>query len=167
MKLTEAQQKFIHIWGSLGTSWGINKTMAQIHALLLASQEPLSTEQIMDVLNISRGNANMNVRTLADWGLVMKEIVSGDRKDYYAAKKDIQTIARQIVKQRRKKELEPMLGAIRDVRLSLDKSNEKNPESFAKQVSEIEDFAIKIDQLLEKFERSDESWFFKILMKVI
>lgn len=166
MKLTEAQQKFIHIWGSLGSSWGINKTMAQIHALLLASPEPLSTEQIMEVLSISRGNANMNVRTLADWGLVMKEIVSGDRKDYYSAKKDIQTIARQIVKQRRKKELEPMLSAIKDVRMSLSNSKD-NPESFSKQVSEIEDFAIKIDQLLEKFERSDESWFFKILMKVI
>ena len=70
MTLTEGKDKFIQSWGTLGTNWGINRTMAQIHALLLVSPESLSAEGIMKELQISRGNANMNLRALIDWGLV-------------------------------------------------------------------------------------------------
>ena len=80
MELAEARQKFIHSWGVLGSNWGINKTMAQIHALLLISNEPISTEDIMEELQISRGNTNMNVRTLMDWGIVTKEHKIGEWK---------------------------------------------------------------------------------------
>jgi len=77
MKLTEAKEKFINAWGVHGASWGINRTMAQVHALLLVSPDALSAEEIMEELNISRGNANMNIRTLIEWGLVFKEIKQG------------------------------------------------------------------------------------------
>ena len=70
MTIQEGRDKFIQSWGALGTSWGINRTMAQIHALLLISPEPLCAEEIMEALQISRGNANMNLRALMDWGLV-------------------------------------------------------------------------------------------------
>ena len=73
MNLEEAKNKFIQSWGTLGSQWGINRTMSQIHALLLVSAEPLSAEDVMEQLNISRGNANMNLRALMDWGLVTKE----------------------------------------------------------------------------------------------
>ena len=72
MQLTEAKEKFVQSWGSLGSQWGINRTMAQIHALLLVSHEALSTEDIMETLQISRGNANMNIRELINWQLVQK-----------------------------------------------------------------------------------------------
>ena len=89
MELTSHQQKFIDTWGTLVTNWGINKTMAQIHALLMISEKPLTTEGMMGVLLISRGNTNMNLRALVEWGLASKEMISGDRKDFYSAKKDI------------------------------------------------------------------------------
>ena len=77
MELKEAKDHFIQTWGTLGTNWGINRTMAQIHALLLVTNEALSTENVMERLNISRGNSNMNLRELITWGLVRKENKTG------------------------------------------------------------------------------------------
>src|SRR6185295_6647027 len=102
MKLPEAKDKFIHAWGKLGSSWGINRTMAQVHALLLISPEPLSAEDIMKELAISRGNANMNLRELINWGLVEKEHVKGERREFFSAEKDIWKVAMQIAKERKK-----------------------------------------------------------------
>ena len=79
MKLAEAKSQFIQAWGTLGSKWGINRTMAQLHALLMVSPDPLSAEELMEALNISRGNANMNIRDLMDWGLVEKIHKPGDR----------------------------------------------------------------------------------------
>ena len=80
MKLEEAKEKYIQTWGTFATNWGINRTMAQVHALLLASGKALSTDEVMEELQISRGNANTNLRALMDWGIVKKELVKGDRK---------------------------------------------------------------------------------------
>ena len=102
MELKEAQNAFIQHWAQLGSSWGINKTMAQIHALLLISQGALSTEEIMDRLKISRGNANMNTRALQDWGLVYKEHHIGERKEFFRAEKDTNKVARSIARERRR-----------------------------------------------------------------
>ena len=89
MKLKEAEEKFISAWGTFGTQWGINRTMAQIHALLLISEKALSAEDIMKELNISRGNVNMNVRELMLWGIVHKVLKFGERKEFFTAEKDI------------------------------------------------------------------------------
>ena len=109
MKLTEARQQFISSWGALGTHWGINRTMAQIHALLLIAPDPLPQDAIMEELGISRGNANMNIRELVHWGLVERVIVPGERKEFFSAEKDIWKVVTRIVKERKKRELEPML----------------------------------------------------------
>jgi len=90
MKFDEAKDKFISTWGSLGSLWGINKAMAQIHALLLISPNPLSVDEIMSELKISRGNTSMNLRQLIDWGIVYKENKPGDRKEYFKSEKDVQ-----------------------------------------------------------------------------
>ena len=87
MQIKEAKQQFVQAWGALGSQWGINKTMAQIHALMMVSTEALSTEQIMEELSISRGNANMNIRELTDWGLVTKVFKPGERRDYFISRK--------------------------------------------------------------------------------
>ena len=165
MKLNEQQQKFVHTWGTLGTNWGINKTMAQLHALLMISEKPMSTEQMMDTLQISRGNTNMNVRALVEWGLANKEMISGDRKDFYSAKKDIWVGARQIAKQRRKRELEPVIAALVELKGGTEVNREN--EELLNRVNDIEDFAIKVDNMLEKFEKSDENWFYKVLLKLV
>lgn len=102
MKLAEAKQQFIQSWGSLATQWGINKTMAQIHALLMATPTPLNQDEMMEQLNISRGNVNMNIRELINWGLVERVILPGERKEYFTAEKDIWKVARQVIKERKK-----------------------------------------------------------------
>src|SRR5688500_11223303 len=109
MKLQEAKSKFIHTWGALGSNWGISKTMAQIHALLMISNEPLCTEDIMETLTVSRGNTNMNVRALIDWGLVYREVKTGDRREFFRAEKDIYKVGKQIVKIRREREVQPVI----------------------------------------------------------
>jgi DNA-binding transcriptional regulator GbsR (MarR family) len=164
MKLNDQQQKFVHTWGTLGTNWGINKTMAQLHALLMIAEKPLCTDEMMHMLTISRGNTNMNVRALVEWGLVSKEMISGDRKDFYSAKKDIWVVARQIAKQRRKRELEPVIAALVDLKKETE-NNQENKELLTR-VNDIEDFTIKVDNMLEKFEKSDENWFYRVLLKL-
>jgi len=166
MQLKEARANFIQAWGTLGASWGINKAMAQIHGLLLISPESLSTEEIMEELDMSRGNANMNVRTLIDWGLVYREHKPGDRKEYFMAEKDIWEVARRVARERRKRELEPMmrmLGQLKEVRS--DKS--KEAEEFKKVTAEITRFSQKADGMLDKFVRSDEHWFYGTLVKLM
>ena len=165
MNLTEQQQKFVHTWGTLGTNWGINKTMAQLHALLLISEKPMSTEEMMDALQISRGNTNMNVRALVEWGLASKEMISGDRKDFYSARKDIWVIARQIAQQRRKRELEPVIAALSE--LKKETPNDEEHKELLERVNDLEDFSLKVDGMLEKFVKSDENWFYKVLLKLV
>lgn len=165
MNLTESQQKFVQTWGTLGNNWGINKTMAQVHALLMISDKALSTEEMMELLQISRGNTNMNARALVDWGLVNKEMVAGDRRDFYSAKKDIWVIARQIAKQRRQRELEPVINALAELKTETPKDAVHG--EMLKRVNDIQDFSIKIDKMLEKFEKSDENWFYKTLLKMM
>ncbi len=165
MKLSKEQLKFVQTWGILGTNWGINKTMAQLHALLLISEEPLTTETMMDTLQISRGNANMNVRALVEWGLVFKELLPGDRRDFYGAKKDIWVVARQIAAQRRKRELDPVIAALSELKQEAKPSKENR--ELLKRVDEIQDFAVKIDSMLAKFVETDQKWFYKVLMKMV
>lgn len=165
MQYDEAKMKFIHTWGTLGSSWGINRAMAQIHALLLISPEPLSTEDIMKELSMSRGNANMNIRALIDWGVVEKELKAGDRKEYFYSDKNIWSLAKQVVKERKKRELEPAIKALEEVSRLKDASDKKGKE--LKNVSgELLDFTRKMDSMLNKVSDSDENWFYKQLLKM-
>lgn len=165
MEVNEAKEKFVQSWGSFGSAWGINKTMAQIHALLLTASDPLSTEDVMDYLKISRGNANMNLRALMDWGLVSKESKLGERKEFFLADKDVWNIARNIVRERRKKEIEPMIKVLEELKGVEGKDEET--ETFRNLMEEIDQFADKADGMLDKFQRSDEHWFYKSLLKLL
>jgi DNA-binding transcriptional regulator GbsR (MarR family) len=165
VKYKEAKEELIQAWGNLGYSWGLNKTMAQIHALLMISPKPLSTEEIMEALNISRGNANMNIRALLDWHIIYRISVAGERKEYFKSEKDIWALARQVVKERRKRELEPILKVLKEVNeLQSDGSDET--KEFKKVVKELKNFADKSDSLLETFVKSEESWFWNTILKV-
>lgn len=165
MQLDEAKEQFIQTWGALGSQWGINRTMSSIHALLIASKEALSTEEIMERLKISRGNANMNLRALIDWGLVKKQLIAGERKDHFSAGKDVWEIARQIAKERRKRELQPVLEAVKELKKVDEKSEEA--ETFVQMIENLEDFTERVDGTLDKFIRSDKNWFYKSLMKLV
>jgi DNA-binding transcriptional regulator GbsR (MarR family) len=108
----DALQQFILLWGEMATYWGINRTMAQIHALLYAVERPLDTDEIMERLQISRGNANMNLRSLVDWNLVKKTHQIGSRKDFYVAEKDIWKISTTIIQERQRREIAPVSEAL-------------------------------------------------------
>ena len=159
MKLTEGKEKFIQAWGTLGSSWGINRTMAQVHALLLIAPESLCAEDIMEELNISRGNANMNIRALMDWGLVSKELKSGERKEFFSAEKDIWKVATKILYRRKKKELDPIIKVLEQLtdvegdhcntEIKLFKQKIQNIQKLAKQVQRSMDIVIK----------AKENWF--------
>ena len=168
MELQEAKDKFIQSWGNLGSTWGVSKTMAQIHALFLVSEELLSAEDVMDALEISRGNTNMNIRTLIDWGLVYKESKKGERKEFFRGEKDIYLVGKKIVKVRQRQELEPILDALQDVQNVQSNANNKGEvERFTAQIKEIESFSLSANKFLSKVSSSEESWFWKILMKLI
>lgn len=167
MKLTESKEKFINAWGTLGTSWGINRTMAQVHALLLISPEALSAEEIMEELNISRGNANMNIRTLIDWGLVFKEIKSGERKEFFVAEKDIWLVFKQIAKERRKRELEPIFKVLEEVKQVDGDKRDRNIKAFVDTIEGIERFTKKADRTLETMIKADENWLMGTFMKMM
>lgn len=165
MQFEEAKEKFIQAWGTLGSNWGVNRTMAQIHALLLISPEALTTEEIKEELKISSGNANMNLRALMDWGLVYKELKPGERKEYFIAEKEMWIVVKNIIIQRKKRELEPMLKAL-DELSDVEVTDEKS-EEFATMIKEVKLFASKADSTLDSLTKSEANWFMGTFMKMI
>ena len=166
MKLNEAKQQFISSWGAFGTHWGINRTMAQIHALLLITPDPLTQDDIMDELNISRGNTNMNIRELINWGLVERVLLTGERKEYFTAEKDIWKVVKQIVKERKKRELEPMLKLLDQLEAVEGDKRDRNVKTFVDTISGIKKLGKQADKTLDVMIRAEESWFIGSIMKI-
>jgi DNA-binding transcriptional regulator GbsR (MarR family) len=166
MKLPEAKQHFISSWGAFGTHWGINRTMAQIHALLLISPDPITQDDIMEELNISRGNTNMNIRELINWGLVERIILSGERKEFFTAEKDIWKVVKQIVKERKKRELEPMMQLLDKLEDVEGDKKDKKVKTFVDTVSSIKRLGLQADKTLDVMIKAEENWFVSNLMKI-
>jgi DNA-binding transcriptional regulator GbsR (MarR family) len=165
MNLTEGKEKFLQSWGALGSSWGVNRTMAQIHALLMISPHALSADDVMEELKISRGNANMNIRALIDWGLVFKELRPGERKEYFVAEKDMWKVVKNIITQRKKRELEPMIKVLDE--LSSVEGDDAETEEFVKTIKDIKLFSSKADSTLDTLIKADSNWFVGTFMKMI
>lgn len=166
MKLAEAKNQFVQAWGTLGSKWGINRTMAQLHALLMVSPDAMSAEELMDQLNISRGNVNMNIRELIDWGLVEKVHKPGDRKEYFSAEKDIWKITKQVARERRKRELEPVLKVLEQVSKVEGDKKDKNVKAFVDGISGIKRMANNADRAIETMFKAEENWFFGGIIKL-
>lgn len=166
MKLVEAKSQFIEAWGTLGSKWGINRTMAQLHALLMVSPDAMSTEELMEELNISRGNVNMNIRELMDWGLVEKKHKPGERKEYFWADKDIWKITKQVAKERKKRELEPIIKVLEQVSVVEGDKTDKNVKAFMESIKGIKRMALNADKTLETMIKAEENWFFGGVMKL-
>jgi len=153
MEFSENKEKFISEWGKLCMNWGVKRAMGQIHGALLISDRSLCAEELMQVLKMSRGNINMNLRELIDWGLIHKVLITGQRKEFFEAEKDFWKVFKLIVIRRKKKELDPMLQL-----LELSSCVEaKCPESdeFCKVIKELKHFSAKADKVLDMF--TDES----------
>lgn len=158
MEIKEAKDRFIHTWGTLSTQWGINRTMSQIHALLLLSEKALNADEIMEELQISRGNVNMNLRDLISWGLIFKQLIPGERKEYFLAEKDIWKVTRQISRERRRRELTPLLDAVNELKDGL--KDQKTPEakSMLKIVDDIDTVASLADSTLDLISKAENQW---------
>ncbi len=166
MEVAEAKMKFVQAWGALGSQWGINKTMAQIHALMMVSTKELSTEEIMELLAISRGNANMNIRELMDWALVTKVFKHGERRDYFVGEKDVWKIAKQVAKIRKTRELDPILKLLEEIKNINTLPKNEETKHFQKMVSDVHKLALNVDYLIEGIFKAEESWFWDKILKI-
>ena len=164
MEFKEAKNKFVQTWGALGSQWGINKTMAQIHALLMVSSEAVSMEDIMEELQISRGNASMNIRALMDWGIVYKEYKAGERREFFTAEKDLDELAVNISRERSKREIKPALKVLKEVS-SISANTTSEEKHFVDQTKKLYDFVLKADNVLDKITEYKDNWLAQIFMK--
>ena len=166
MEFKEAKNKFVQTWGALGSQWGINKTMAQIHALLMVSSEAVSMEDIMDELQISRGNASMNLRALMDWGIVYKEYKAGERREFFTAEKDLDELASKIARERSKREIKPALKILKEVS-SIESKDSAEEKHFKDQTTKLYDFVLKADNMLDKITEFNENWLGRLVLKIM
>ena len=166
MNYNDAKYKFINTWGSLGTLWGINKAMAQIQALLFISTKPLSMEDIMEDLKISRGNTSMNLRQLMDWGIVSKVLVIGERKEFFTTEKDVQELARLIAKERSRREIKPVIKVLDEVSTIENDGSEKTQE-LIKQTKALRDLTHELDGFMNKLVDQKQNWLTKSVLKLM
>ena len=165
MNVKEAQQEFVQLCGNFGSQWGINKTMAQVHALLLTSDDAMSTDDIMEALSISRGGANMNVRELMVWNLIYKVSKTGDRKEFFVAEKDIWEVAKRITRERKRREIEPLKLHLSRLK-ELDKK-EKGAGDFIQMVENIERLVSRMDLMSDTVMKAEESAFFGAIIRLL
>ncbi len=139
-RLEEAREQFVAQWGALGTQWGINRTMAQIHALLMTTAQPLGTDDVMEKLQISRGNAHTNLKELVAWGLVRVVVKKGERREFFEAEKDVWQIFTTVARERKRREIDPALGVLHQC--AEDSRDMQTPEGkqFHEQMRQLEEF---------------------------
>src|SRR5882724_6510937 len=114
MKLSSVQQKFVLHWGEMGTRWGINRTVAQIHALLFISPKPLPAEDIAETLAVARSNVSTSLKELQGWGIVKLVHVMGDKRDHFESMKDVWEMFRVVLDERKKREIDPTVAMLRE-----------------------------------------------------
>ena len=155
--LEATRMEFIDLWGQMAQHWGINRTMAKVHALLMVAPRPLTAEDIMESLQISRGNASMNLRELINWGIVRRTSIAGDRRDFFTSESDVWVMFQNIMRERKRRELDPLLDRIGKC---IDSAGKKpsNPEDADAHAAYVR----KMTELLQFF-----TVFHKILGKAI
>lgn len=165
MDYQDAKDKFISTWGSLGSLWGINKAMAQIQALLFISTKPLSMEEIMEDLKISRGNTSMNLRQLMDWGIVTKTLVAGERKEFFTTEKDVQELARIVAKERSRREIKPVIKVLEEVS-SIENDGTEKTKELIKQTKALHELTETMDVMINKLVDQKQNWITKSVLKL-
>jgi DNA-binding transcriptional regulator GbsR (MarR family) len=165
--IRELRQEFVSQWGALGSAWGINRTMAQIHALLMIAAKPMHTEMIMDELQSSRGNTNVNLRELINWGLITKVTYPGDRREYFAAEKDVWKIFCIVARERKRREIEPVLNVLDDSIRKAGRPNTEHEKAFIDQIKNLKEFVTTANQLMDKIAKSEGSKLIPNMLKLM
>jgi DNA-binding transcriptional regulator GbsR (MarR family) len=140
--LITSRRQFIDLWGQMAGHWGVNRTMARIHALLMVSAEPITAEQIMEELQISRGNVSMNLRDLVNWGIVRRTTSPGERRDFFITEGDVWVMFQNIFRERKRRELDPLLNRLEECLQSAgatpqDPSQSASHEAYVRQLQEL------------------------------
>lgn len=159
--LNDARDRFIAAWGQMGGAWGISRTMAEVQALLYITGDPMCTDDIMERLQISRGNASMSVRALLDWGIIVRTHKRGDRKEYFRAEADVWAMFRAIVRERMKREVDPLLASLYEIRDMTGRGAEgRKPPRVSVGVfhdsKETTDHHARLDAMVEFFETVEQ-----------
>ena len=153
--LKASRERFVAAWGDMASNWGINKTMARIHAHLMASEAALSTDEIMATLSISRGNANMNLRALADWGLVRKVSVGSERREYFQSEKDVWHMCCRIARERKKREIERVIETLQEC--LREAGDGREAAAFRKRLKELLELVKTLDFVLGKLAQQEKN----------
>lgn len=138
-KLSPVQQKFVLHWGEMGTKWGINRTVAQIHALLFISPKPLHAEEITDTLTVARSNVSNSLKELQGWGIVRRVHVLGDSRDHFESMKEVWEMFRVVLDERKKREIDPTVAMLRECVAEAHKDKETD-EYTEQKLRELADF---------------------------
>jgi DNA-binding transcriptional regulator GbsR (MarR family) len=156
-KLAEVEEEFVALWRRMSALWGISPTMAEIHGLLFLTGDALASDDIMDRLGISRGNASMNLRQLLDWGLVQQVHKRGDRRDYYETQQDVWEMFTTVAAQRKRREIDPILNTLRHCQEQLTpqalgaEADEPGASERRRRVGELLSILSLIDNLAQRF----------------
>jgi HTH-type transcriptional regulator, glycine betaine synthesis regulator len=157
-QLRVAQDLFIRRWGEMGQTWGINRTMAEIHALLYICGTPLCTDDVMDRLNISRGNASMSLRALCDWGIIRRLHKRGERREYFESLTDVWEIFSIIAAERKRREMDPVLETIKQCQTMLGESalgknaaNQETVQITRQRLAGMEEFMEVTNRIFQQF----------------
>jgi len=137
--LSPVQQKFILHWGEMGTKWGINRTVAQIHALLFISPKPVNAEEIAATLNVARSNVSNSLKELQGWGIVKRVHVLGDSRDHFESMHDVWEMFRVVLDERKKREIDPTVALLRDCVTEAHRDKETD-EYTEQKLKELADF---------------------------
>ncbi len=162
MKLTSTQQKFILHWGEMGSRWGVNRTVAQIHALLYLSQEPLNAETISETLGVARSNVSTSLKELQSWGLVKIVHAMGDRRDYFESHKDVWDIFMIILEERKRRELDPTMTILRECVMEGENDKSTAPEVKAR-IEHTLEFIEQLTGWYEQMKRLDRKTLTKLI----
>ncbi|HVE15718.1 MAG TPA: transcriptional regulator [Chthoniobacterales bacterium] len=166
-ELRAAQDEFVTQWGAIGSAWGINRTMAQIHALLITTLNPLSTDEVMEELKISRGNAHSNLRDLVSWGLVKSVVRKGERKEYFEAEKDVWKMFCIVSRERRRREIRPAMSVLDQCAERTKDLGGAEAAAFNKQIKALSDFLAMADGVISKVSRSEQSKVIPLALKFL
>jgi DNA-binding transcriptional regulator GbsR (MarR family) len=166
-ELQAARDEFVSQWGAIGSAWGINRTMAQIHALLITVPHPLSTDEIMEDLKISRGNAHGNLRELVSWGLVRSVVRKGERKEYFEAEKDVWKMFCIVIRERRRRELRPAMAVLEQCAERTKGLRGTEAAMFNQQIKALRDFLDLSDNVITKISRSEQSKIIPFALKFL
>ena len=151
-KLGPVEQKFILHWGEMGTRWGINRTVAQIHALLYLAPEPLNAEQIAETLSVARSNVSTSLKELQSWGIVRVVHALGDRRDHFESTKDVWEMFRVVLDERKRREIDPTVSVLRSCVADL--SKDRKAETYTRErLKEMLEFFEQVTELYQEFQR--------------